>query len=165
MQVRFSTTGPSLRIEAAEGSVVRTMILIAALSLRRLSNQRKSGPDALRKILRKQARAGEQLVRARRWRDGAEELQYAKRKHGSIEFFRVSAQLLLVPPETLKLFDCFGQRHAVRLIEENTSEIFFDGFDRAAAAKSNHGPAGGIRFQRRHAKILFAGKQQRAAAR
>ena len=85
-------------------------------------------------------------------------MQHAKRKHVSIEFLRMLAQLLLVPPETLKLLDRLSQRQAVRLIKEHARLIFFDRFDRAAATEGNHGPAGGVRFQRRHAKIFFAGK-------
>ena len=49
-------------------------------------------------------------------------------------------------------------------IKEDSGNSFDHCFDCAAATKRDHRTAGGVYFQWHHAKVFFAGKQQRAAA-
>ena len=69
-----------------------------------------------------------------------------------------------MPFAAFKIFQRGGQRTGRRLVKENAGFSFADRFQCAAGAESNHGPPGGINFQRRQAEIFFSRKEQGAAA-
>ena len=77
----------------------------------------------------------------------------------------MAAKRALVPVKSLKFLDRFTQRPAVSLIKEDAGRSFLDGFDRAAATVGDNRSAGSVGFQRSHAKVFLAGKQQRATSR
>ena len=50
------------------------------------------------------------------------------------------------------------------LVEEDAVEVFYDDFGGSAGAESYSGAAGGVDFERGHAEVFFAGKDEGAGA-
>ncbi len=65
----------------------------------------------------------------------------------------------------LEFLDGFGQRLRGLLAEEVSGHALHHGFESSAATICNAGPSGSRNFERCHAKIFFAGKDQCPAPR
>src|SRR5436190_8277789 len=81
------------------------------------------------------------------------------REHRAIELRRVVANKNRIEADLACACQAGGECLRRRLAHEHAGDAVDDGLERSAPPESNHGPSAGLRFDRRDAEILFAGKE------
>ena len=96
--------------------------------------------------------------------DLGEEDAKAGLKDVGAEAFGVTAKHGWVPFNALEARNGFGQVFGLLAIEEDAGNAIDDGLDSAPSAVGDGRAAGRRDLKRRHAKVLFTGKDERTAA-